>query len=246
MSRDAFVTEEHGGLIDEYTFEVTRAYFATAPAYTEKVGEEMLFLHWLGKSDVEGYPIMDEDGFHPSWKTGKPKKKLWTSVDGGKTAQHPDGLDHFDSRSDMGELVNRVEKITEHIANTPDDPLGGDDSQPTKADWWVGTKWRMKKETRTYNINGQDRTKEIDLPVEYLGKAGAAAPAAPVAAAAPVSNGGGASSAALRAKLIALINASPDFATFQVQALALEGIANDDALLNSVVDESGLWSEIKG
>ena len=236
MSREGFATEEYGGLIEDYIFEVTRAYFAPAPAYTAKVGEEMLFLHWLGKSDQDAYPIMDEDGFHPSWKTGKPKKQLWTSVDGGKTAKHPVAdVGGFDSRSDMGELVNRVNKITEHLIGTADDPLAGDEAKSTSADWWVGTKWHMKKEQRTYTIQGTERTKEIDLPVEFLGRAGTSAPNV----AAPVASGG---NKVLRAKLIALANAAPDYQAFQTQALAIEGIADDDDLLNAVVEESGIWT----
>lgn len=231
MARDQFVTES--GRLEDFEFTVTDAYFATVPGYMD--GQQW-FLHWVGTTDSEGQPIMDREGYHPSWRLGDG----WESLDGGKTVQHPT-KSHYHRQTPAGELIDAIADITSDEEGKPvfdPDPLDGAD--PTTCDWYVGKKFQMKEITRKYEIDGQQRKSVRTLPVEYLGEADGAA-AAPAPAAESTDEGSapatGASKATLT-KLKVLAKKSADFEAFESAALELDGVVEDDALLESVVDSS--------
>lgn len=242
MSREEFQGEEYGGLIEEYTFEVTDSYYATVPTYDLKSarGGHMLFLHWLGKTDVGAMPLMDAAGYHPSFKCGHPKGDDWVSLDSGKTATHPNpDVVHFDSRTDMGKLNERLLKITEHLEGKPDDPLANMD--PRNAAEFIGFVFKMKREEFSFQ-SGNDTIKySLDLPVEFLGK-GTGLPSGSTvstAAPAPTPQTPAAASTGARAAVEALAKAAADYATFQRQALQVAGVTDDQVLLTEVLDETG-------
>lgn len=241
MAREEFVGEEYGGIIESYTIEISDAYYATVPMYDEKRGGDghMLFLHWLGKTDVAAQPIMDANSYHPSFKCGTPKHQDWQSIDGGKTAKHPDpDVSKFDPRTDMGKLNTRMLKLTEHLEGKPDDPLAAMD--PRVASEWVGFVLKMQREEFEFTRGNTNEkfTYSLDLPVEFIGKGvGLPAAAATTPTPAPATSDG-----TTRAAVVALAKASPDYVTFQRQALSIAGVTDDGDLLTSVLDEQGgIW-----
>lgn len=255
MAREDFETE--GGLVDDYTITVTDAYYAAPPDYADGT---KLFLHWVGTTDVESQPIMDRDGYHPSWKCGDG----WESIDGGKTAVHPiksagGKTAKFHPNSAAGELVTRMVAITSDDEGNPTyspDPLVA--ISPTDATTFVGTSWKMMNEERVFTIGGVDHRTTWVFPYEYLSGPGAAtaepapapAPAEPAAepvpaaepAAAPASP---ASDKVLQIKLLAAAKKAGDHAEFMEAALAIEGVTEDEEILGQIIDEteSGLYAQ---
>ena len=227
MGREDFITES--GRVTDFEIAITDAYFATVPGYRD--GTDW-FLHWVGTTDIESQPIMDREGFHPSWRLGEG----WESIDGGKTVQHPT-KGHYNKQTPAGELIDAIADITSSDDGKPifsPDPLAN--ASTATCDWYVGSKWKMGAVTHKFNIDGTERVVERSIPTEYLGmadaaKAPAAAPAAAESKAAP-------SNKVLGTKLKALAKKSDDFTAFEEAALALDGVVEDDALLESVLDES--------
>jgi len=226
MGREAFKTDS--GRINDYVITVTDAYFEVVPGYRD--GTDW-FLHWVGTTDSESQPIMDREGYHPSWKLGDG----WTSVDGGKTVSHPT-KENFHAQSAAGELIDTLIAITSEDgeAKFDPDPLAGDDVDPIHAGWYVGMKFMMGESEHTFNIDGSDQISVRPMPTEYLGMADPAESPAP-AAAAPAASPNGVSKATL-AKLKALAKKSDDHETFEVGALDLDGVVEDEALLDQIVD----------
>ena len=226
MGREAFTTESGG--LDDYVFTVTDAYFAVVPGYRD--GTDW-FLHWVGTTDSEGQPIMDRDGYHPSWRLGDG----WESVDGGKTVKHPIETKQFNSQGPMGELTDRIAVITD---GADPDPLFGDAIDPRYSEWYVGMSFRIVQEDRTYNIDGVERKSRRPLPTEYLGMGEVAAPAAVESVVTEIDK-------ATEARLKVLAKNSATFAEFEKGALDIDGVVDDSALLELVIDDgaSGFYAK---
>jgi hypothetical protein len=219
---------------DDFQLTVTDAYFAEV----DFGDNSRLMLHLCGETDLEAQPIFDRDGYHPSWGVGGG----WTSPDG-KQAMHPEGKDGFHKRSAVQEaLIDPALKLTEGLP-ADQDPFATPEASSLNAETWIGTSWRFHKVEFKFTINNEEVTSERDVPYQFLGKAGAPAPAA-TAPAAAASNGGG--NKVLRAKVVALAKKADDYESFQAEALALDGVTDDDALLGEIVDEtSGIWVEAR-
>lgn len=228
-----------GGIFAAYEFEVTDAKFEVVPDYMDGT---TLFLHWVGRSSVDGYEVMTMDGYHPSFALGKD----WITVDGGKTIQYQGKSRKPQYGKRYGMLVNKVADITEDV--TPD-PL--DRIDPKTAASWIGSKWLIER--YDHDFKGQIGEVEIELPTQFLGfvdasaqaqpqaaQAAAAPPPQPQAAAAPqeapapASNGGG----DLRSTVVALAQSAGDFESFRTQALAIPGVTSDPALVQEVLDQT--------
>lgn len=227
MGREAFITDS--GRMTDYEFTVTDAYFATVPGYRD--GTDW-FLHWVGTTDSESQPIMDRDGYHPSWRLGDG----WESIDGGKTVTHPT-KSHFNRQAPAGELIDALADITSDDEGNPVDPDPLEGADPVGSEWYIGMKFKMGEKVHTYNIDGQERKVERAIPAEYLGKGDVAAPAAAPAAEAAAAPAG-ASAKVAKAKLTALAKKSGSFADFEEAALSIDGVVDDGDLLENVLDES--------
>lgn len=241
MARDEFQGQEGGGGITDFTFTVTDAYFASDPKYAEAGGGDVVFLHLLGTSDVEGRETMGADDFHPSFSLAE----HWTTVDGGKTVTSSKSGNPRLGKY-YGKFCTRVIDLTEHVANTDQDPLAGANT-PRSAATWIGTKWFFENETFDYgNIGKFDHLMPTQfLGIERAGAAPAAAPqAAPAAAQAPAAPPAGGES--LRDKVIALAHSAPTYQVFQKTALAVDGVINDSQLLEDIANEtSGIWAQVQ-
>lgn len=100
---------------------------------------------------------------------------------------------------------------------------------PTSAPSWNGLGFHWIQEEHA-TVSGDKRTSV--MPSEFLGKKegmAAAAPATPAAAPAPTSEVG--------AVLAALVAASENVKAFQLAATKVPGVATDDALMASVLDD---------
>lgn len=228
MARDDYSKQESGGGLSGFEFEVTDAYFAADPKYSEKAGTEIIMLHWTGKAPgLDSYPLMTKDGFHPKWTLGAD----WQTMDGGKTVVHPKG------KAKLGRAAGRMYKIaaeaTEDLAGTPEDFLDSHDYRD--ASTWIGTRWFMDEVERDFG--GQIGKKTELMPVTYLGAdvigsapETPAAEATPTAATAPSQNG-------LVEQVTALAKALGDPASFRDAAMKVPGVTDDTSLLISIAND---------
>lgn len=253
MSREEFVGQTGGGGIADFTLKITGAEFKISAEYSEKSGAPTVFCHWYGQSDVEGHELMGSEGFHPSFSLHPD----FVSPDGGKTITEQSGKRRKYGKN-YGRLLEAVNEMTAHLADTPNDPLWNKDRHPLPppagiihpryAESWVGHKFRM--DNVDVDFGGQIGQRTFLLPVEYLGYEGvtaapvAAAPvAAPVTAAPTAAAPAASAGEALMMQLQALANAATNYADFQKAALAVPGVSPDSGLLLQVADQqNGIWA----
>lgn len=244
MARDDFQGQSGGGG-GSYTFTVTDAYFgesdqlnAAIAEQAEKEGTEAfqpLLLHWIGTTSRESQPIMDHDGFHPTWKLAS----SWETQDGGKTVQYVGAKANPRLGSWYGRMIDEVLVLTEDIAETDEDPLGGE-ADPKVAATWIGTSWLLEDKEYEWGADSPVPKSTHLMPTEYLGK-GQVPTATPVATAAPAAAANG-----LRAQVEALAKSLPDYATFQTAALAIPGITEDTVLLTEIATPEGIYAKVNG
>lgn len=229
MAREDFGGQTGGGGIVDFDFEVTDAYFGISEKFKEKTGLDTIFLHLLGKTDLEDWPVLDADTFHPSYNLGSD----WEVVDGGKAVEYV-GSGKRRLGKWMGRFSEKALDLTADVANTPDDPLAGD-AEPWLASTWVGTRWHMDEVE--YDFGNMGKSAHL-MPTAYLGKATgspAASGSAPSAAAAAPSNGGG---SGLRDVVAALARSAEDYKSFQSAALNIPNVASEEGLISEILDQS--------
>ena len=229
------------GLLDDFEFEVTKAWFARSAEYQNG---EILILHLEGKTDSPDTPTTTET---------YPCGRGWESLDGGKTARHESGAPRqFNKATAIGRLIDRCVKdlgMAEVLAGR---------GQATEAKVWEGLKFHIKREEETFTIKGETRTTNRPLPQAFLGVAGGetttkdaasgsggddkAAKIAAAKAKAAAKNGGG---SALEDQLKALAREHPTHEAFVDAAMDLPGVTDDDDLLQRVIDEAGLYAEAR-
>ncbi len=236
MAREDFEGQEGGGGIANFDFTVTKAWFGVAPGLVEggfkhDSGNEIIMLHLEGTTDLEDRPVLLEDSFHPSWKM----KDGWEVRDGGKSVEYVgDGKATFASY--YGRFNSAVLSLTEHVADTSEDPLAGD-NHPSQASIYIGTRWHLDNELIKW---GNGTEKEHLMPTAYLGKASGAT-AAPTTGTTPVAVDNG-SSADLREKLTVMAKSADTYEEWQPQALQALSGSSDSELLMEVADRS-LWDK---
>lgn len=249
--------ELESGLLDNYDFEVTDAYFATDPRYQ---GGETWLLHWEGQATTEEGNVQDHTliiGLGQGW----------TSEDGGKTVVHEKGKEKFNQSSRYGRVIARCSKPE------ADNYLGDDCRRvlvsrgtPREAAIWNGLKFHIDRETIKFGKGLDDR--EWELPTAFIGVAGvagkgarpasAATPTAtttstataspPATASASTSNGATttASDKVLKARLKKLARESADHSEFFDKATDIPGVMDDEEILAMISDEDGLFAEARG
>lgn len=233
MARDDYTKQESGGGLSDFEFEVTDAFFAPDPKYSEKAGSDILMLHWVGKAPgLDSYPLMTRDGFHPKWTLGAD----WQTMDGGKTVVHPKG------KAKLGRAAGRMYKIaaeaTEHLAGTDQDFLDQHDYRD--ASTWIGTRWYMEEVERDFG--GQIGKKTELMPTRFLGFAdgtggGSGATATTDRFDSPVNATGESNSNGLVDQLKALAKALDSPAAFRDAAMKVPGVTDDTTLLLSIAND---------
>lgn len=236
MARSDLQGQTGGGGIVDFDITVTDAWFGFSEALNQAAGEDILLLHWTGTTNLEERPVLDEAGFHPSWKLSN----KWEAVDGGKSVRFVGGGKQAFGKS-YGRLCEQAFALTEAVADTDADPFK--DAHPKDASAWIGTKWHMDEVE--FEFGGSIGTVRELQPVAYLGKGDVAAPvstAAPAAAAAAPA----ASNGDLRATVENLARSMDNYADFQKAALAIPGVAADGGLLMDIANQAALYDKVRG
>ncbi len=239
------------GLIDDFDFTITNAFFAPDASYME--GTQTL-LHWEGTTDDP-----DNAEYSMFWGLGKG----WNSPDGGKTIVHEsDKADKFfNENSLIWRVINRCLEdfgLREVLAAK---------GSPLEAKVWPGLTFHMKREEMSYG-KGIEPTVRL-MPVSFVGGGtsggtGGAAKASGTTKKAASSTGtktaaeklaeakakaeakkaGGGS---LADQLKALAAQHDEFESFQLAAMEVDGVTDDEELMNQIlVPDEGIWAEAKG
>lgn len=207
------------GLIDDFDFTITSAYFTTDSAYNDG---ETLLLKLEGQTDN---PETPETTLQYSCGNG------WEAEDNGKKAVREDGKRRrFNQQSGIWKLV-------EAALNCGAEEALRKRGTPMEASMWVGLRFHIK---RVEQGEGQYKTTR-PLPVQFLGEVGEGSASAPAPAAAatatPTSNGVGLSKV-LEVKLKKLAKESATHEDFIVAAFELDGVDGNADAERAVVDEA--------
>lgn len=225
MSDEYYETET--GLPDDFEFAVTDAAFLKS---AEVKGGEQLFLQLTGDTDEYGeYEVRILCG--PGWD----------SLDGGKTARHESGKPkRWNANTHMGLWIDRCIKELD-LGKTLS---GRGDGNEAKV--WVGLKFHMKQKQFGFKNNqtGEDVSYSRLLPEAFLGEVGGEAKAPAKAEKKAEANGSsnGAGNKVLLAKLKTLAKKHDTHEEFVDAAMELDGVTDDEEILNSVVAEDGLYA----
>lgn len=242
LARDDFAGQSGGGGVNNFTFTVTDAWFGKSDRFSEKTGLDTIFCHWVGTTDLEDerFQTLDQDGFHPSFNLGED----WVPSADGKTVKY-DGPSRKPRLGKWyGRLSDAVVELTDHVANTDQDPLAGS-NHPSDATIWIGTQWYMEEIERDF---GQMGKASHLMPTKYLGKVAVSASPTPAdgtspVAASPSTNGAGSDP---RSTVELLAKSAATYAEFQSLALQVPGVTSDPALIADIADESKLYASAKG
>ena len=232
MAEERSTWETETGLPDDFEFTVTDAAFLKSAEF--KNGE-ILFLNLTGDTDELG-----EHEIRVACGPG------WESLDGGKTARHESGNPKkgFNANTHMGLWIDRCVKELD-LGSTL-----GPRGEATDAKVWVGLKFHMKQKQFGFKNNqtGEDVSYSRLLPEAFLGDgsgAGASKPAAKAEKAATNGSSNGAAGKVLMAKLTALAKKHDTHEEFVDAAMQLDGVTDDDEILNRVIDESALYASAR-
>ena len=217
---DPFTPET--GLIDDFDFTITSAFFTTDSAYNDG---ETLLLKLEGETDNAELP---ETILQYSCGNG------WEAADGGKVAVREDGKRRrFNQQSGVWKLV-------EAAINCGAEDALRKRGTPMEASMWVGLRFHIK---RVEQGEGQYKTTR-PLPVQFLGEVGEGQASAPSGASSaakstsstPTTNGAGLAKP-LEIKLKRLAKESASHEDFIIAAYELDGVDGNADAERVVVDE---------
>ncbi len=240
MARSDAEGQIGGGGYNNFEFTVTAAWFGISEAFAAKVkgGDQVIMLHWVGDTTLDGVPTFEADGFHPSYMLNED----WEATDGGKAIRWVGNPGTAERSRKTGKWYGRM--LSELLANDeisalPEGQhfLDGPEGMQLQAATWVGTKWFMEDKFYEFSKGNPNMSDATHLmPTKFLGKvavtAPAVAPAAPAAAPAPVAD-----NSALRAQAIALAATLDDYKLWQTTVLGLPGVAQDQALVLEIAND---------
>lgn len=208
------------GLIDDFDFTVSEAWFSTDSSYNNG---ETLLLKLAGETDNPEEP---EVTLQYSCGSG------WEAADGGKRAVREDGKRRKFNKS------SGIWRLVEAAMGCGAEGVLRERGNPFEASMWNGLGFHMK---RVEQGEGDFKTTR-PLPVRYLGEGNdngvgvAQAVSASAPASAPASNGAGLSKV-LEIKLKKLAKESPTHEDFIVAAFEMDGIDGNADAERAVVDE---------
>jgi len=236
----SFTTNFETGLLDDFAFTVTSAAYSFDAKYNNG---ETLLLKLDGKTDNLDIPETH------IWI---PLGKGWVSQDGGKTIIHESKKEgkYFMKTSLMAKWIERC------VDQFGIGDLLNDRGNPFTSSVWVGLSFQMKNEAVSYGAGLDPQTKL--LPVAFLGvdesvgsgsttvaSSGSSEPsAADKIAAAKAKAAAKASGGDLKSRVVEVLKSHDSFDAAQSAALEIDGVTDDDDLLGSLMDESGLWAEV--
>lgn len=212
------------GFLEEFTGDVTEAWFATDAQYRN--GEVVrLHLKVATPDSDEGF-VEQRYGCGPGW----------ASFDGGKTVKHESANAKFNKNTAYGKLINAVLELVGVEA------MEGR-GNATEAKSWVGLGFRFGPVTDSFkDKDGNVQEYAVILPLEIAEEGGSGkAEAAPAAKA----SSNGAVPKALMAKVKSLAKKADTHEEFVDAALEVDGVADNDELLAQVVDEAGIYAEVR-
>ena len=222
-----FTTDFETGLLDDFDFTITEARFAFDAKYNN--GETMM-LQLEGTTDNVDVPTT-----HLWFNTGKG----WVSKDGGQSIVHESGK--ADKYFNRGSLIARL--ITRCIDDFNIGDLLNERGEPTQAKVWVGLKFHINNEVIDYGTGIEARPKA--MPTAFIGVVGDApvtateTPAQKIARAKAAKGSGG----DLKSKVMTTLQQHDTFEAGQAAALEIDGVTDDDELLNGLMSDDGLWAE---
>lgn len=215
------------GLRTEYDFTIHMATFGTDMSYNN--GQSyLLILSGLDEDNTESQEMLSIG-------------EGWESKDGGFTATHEKKA-LFNRNSVYGVWLGYAAEAVEAAGQ---DWIFNKD--PRDASMWNGTRWHMEEkviaEASTWRDGTEHPARTRLVPVAFLGFEGDAPAStlsgvvseAPVPTQAPASNGAVVDGSPI---LLALAKASPDYQSFVNAAMTNPDVANDEALLQLVIDGS--------
>lgn len=227
------------GLLENFIITVEESYFTTDARYNSG---ETLLLRWKGHAvdaDTGEQVLFGKDEDEEVGEVSFPCGGGWLTNDGGETAEHDSGRAKkgFNKNSAYGKVIDRA---------LGDFNLGQvlmDRGRPQEAKVWVGLKFLMKYEETDYG--GEIGKRSRLMPVSFEGEADGGA-AVPSTAAAPTTETANVpSNQVLEDQVKAIAAASSTHSEFLDKALEVEGVSDDPVLLERVVDEAGLYAEVK-
>lgn len=228
------------GLVDNFTATIESSTFGTDARYNN--GESVI-LRWELRGQTAEGDAVEETLLIPVGKN-------WEAGDGGKVLRHVSG--------EQGRNLNQSTLYARVISRCVKD-LGISAVLQARGEWfeaptWEGLTFRFKREEISYGASSGIAATQRLLPVEYLGEgavsgtaAVSAATTANAAAATSTTTAGADPQAAVRkAKVSSLAKQykaeGKTHDDFIAGAMAIDGVADDEALTLSVVEESGIWA----
>jgi hypothetical protein len=260
MAPSAWDQEGEAGVLDNFAFTITKAWFGSHEKYND--GNSLL-LQWEGTTDDLNTPITT---VWFSIGSG------WVSKDGGKSIVHESGSTEkfFVKTTQYYRIIRRC--LDEFKIGAL---LEADGRSPFIAGSWEGFSFQMKAEEQEAIRNrslpeGEQMQKPRDktMPFKFLGFSGGsvstagASASASSSASAPAASGetpqekvarlraekaakASGAPASLKDQVIDIFKTAESFEAGQEAAFALDGVMADDDLLTSIMEEDGLWAEVQ-
>lgn len=215
-------TASGGGLFDEGTLTITKARFGYDAGYDD--GDSLVLI-------LEGTSPDFDDEVRQLYSIGNG----WDAEDKGKKVV---GLEEFN------ESTNYAVFFTTAISKK----VGGGEllskrGYPDDATIWEDTIWEMKRQDVERDWGGDDgkRISKVVLPTKYIGLVGDKKKAGESG-----NSGGGKKAKSLKSKLKKLARKFDDHDEFLVKALdKYPELEEDEALMESVMSEKGLWKKAR-
>lgn len=230
-------TDFETGLLDDFDFTIQHSIFSFDDRYN---AGQTLLLQWEGITDNPDVP---------ETRLWFPLGKGWVSTDGGKSVHHESGKadKYFVKNSSMARLITRC------VDDFGIRELMEERGSPFESAPWVGMIFHIKMETVEYG-GGNIEASTKQFPNRFVGiveakaakASGSAGKGAADKIAAAKAKASKSSAPSLRDQVVAIFNSHDDFGVAQDAALQIEGVTDDDELLDAIMKPEGLWAEVKG
>lgn len=221
------------GLPDDYDGVITDATFTTDANIQD--GEVLILRLTVQPDEESGYEEQVKD---------LTLGKGWETVDGGKTARAENGKDlKIISNSKYGKLLDRV-ALDEKDGGLGLGEMMAERGSAKKAETWVGLKFHWINEKDTFTTKeGTEKTYYTFLPTEFIGDESSSSNGSTADEDKPKKAAPATGNKALKAKLTVLAKKAESSDDFQEKALEVDGVAEDDDLLDAVVS-GRLYEEV--